>query len=305
MLHNGQMAAFSLDAYWRDVEMVRPPEPVYASCGPEHPMLPARSPSSRAERIVPWVWVGIGAVGIVLVIVAGHLLWIPLLAAGGFGFWTLVRDRAHERETAIRLARLDTARRAHFALVERADTLGPSGFFALRKHLASLSEEYHVKVPGREQQAGQACERNARERQLRAYLARYRVDGAKVAGLGPARKATLASHGVRSAADIRRSSIEDLPGFGPSLCGALLNWRQACAQGFQFDPTDVAFLGELNTALAPHRKRRSEIERELVAGLEGLRRLSSPPWDQTQPLIQALTDSSRELAQAHLDAAAA
>ncbi len=305
MLHNGQMAAFSLDAYWRDVETVRPPEPVYASCGPEQPILPAESPSSRVGRIVPWVWVGIGAVGIVLAIAGGQLLWIPLLAAGGFGFWTLVGSRAHEREAAMRLARLDEARRAHLALVERADTLGPGGFFALRKRLASLSEEYQVKVPGQERQAGQACERKARERQLRTYLARYRVDDAKVAGLGPARKATLASHGIRSAADIRRSSIEDLPGFGPSLCGALLNWREACAQGFQFDPTDVTFLGELNTALAPHRRRRNEIERELVAGLEGLRRLSSPPRDQTQLLIRALTDSSRELAQAHLDAATA
>lgn len=85
----------------------------------------------------------------------------------------------------MRLARLDEARRAHLALVERADTLGPGGFFALRKRLASLSEEYQVKVPGQERQAGQACERKARERQLRTYLARYRVDDAKAAGWDP------------------------------------------------------------------------------------------------------------------------
>jgi DNA-binding helix-hairpin-helix protein with protein kinase domain len=75
-----------------------------------------------------------------------------------------------------------------------------------------------------------------RDGQLKLFLERYYITNAKIKGIGSARKATLRSYGVETAADVVRFRIESISGFGPSIAGALIGWRTSIERRFIFDP---------------------------------------------------------------------
>ena len=78
---------------------------------------------------------------------------------------------------------------------------------------------------------------NARrhELQLQAFLQAQFLDKAQVPGIGPGRKAVLASHGVETAWDITPVELAGIQGIGPSLKQALFAWRASVENRFTFD----------------------------------------------------------------------
>ncbi|MFX8907061.1 hypothetical protein ABTM87_19715, partial [Acinetobacter baumannii] len=53
-------------------------------------------------------------------------------------------------------------------------------------------------------------------RQLHDFLDRFLIQRAAIAGIGPAKTATLRSFGIESAADVHAGRIIQIPGFGPA-----------------------------------------------------------------------------------------
>jgi DNA-binding helix-hairpin-helix protein with protein kinase domain len=76
-----------------------------------------------------------------------------------------------------------------------------------------------------------------REIQLRNYLDNYDIDQVKIKGIGNARKLTLKSYGIETAADIEYSRIISISGFGPATVQSLVDWKERVKAGFRFDPT--------------------------------------------------------------------
>jgi DNA-binding helix-hairpin-helix protein with protein kinase domain len=73
--------------------------------------------------------------------------------------------------------------------------------------------------------------------QQHEFLDRRLIAQANIQKIGAARAATLASYGIESAADLNRTTILAVPGFGEELATLLLNWRQQVAKSFVFDLT--------------------------------------------------------------------
>lgn len=73
--------------------------------------------------------------------------------------------------------------------------------------------------------------------QLLRYLGRFRIDRANIPGVGASRSIMLASYGIETAADIRRSKIMQVPSFGVVLTAKLIKWRQRHERNFRFDPS--------------------------------------------------------------------
>jgi DNA-binding helix-hairpin-helix protein with protein kinase domain len=71
-------------------------------------------------------------------------------------------------------------------------------------------------LPDEEKRRLQQLEQNKRNAQLSRFLAKYYIARARIPKVGSARKATLASYGIETAADVVRRRIEGVPGFGPS-----------------------------------------------------------------------------------------
>jgi DNA-binding helix-hairpin-helix protein with protein kinase domain len=93
-------------------------------------------------------------------------------------------------------------------------------------------------LPDEEKRRLQQLAQSKRDAQLTRFLAKYYIARAKIPKVGSARKATLASYGIETAADVVRRRIEGVPGFGPHLAAHLLAWRHAIEQRFKFKPNE-------------------------------------------------------------------
>lgn len=148
---------------------------------------------------------------------------------------------------------------------------------------------------------------NRREDRLRAHLESHRLGAARVSGIGPTRIAVLRSFRVETADDIDARTLHSIPGFGPTLIGNLLAWRHSVEGRFRFDsskpvdPKDVARIKHKNEMQAL----KSQLERDLLAGPEELRRLGRQIEVARQALWSLLTAAASELAHAERDAALA
>jgi DNA-binding helix-hairpin-helix protein with protein kinase domain len=71
-----------------------------------------------------------------------------------------------------------------------------------------------------------------------AFLDRHLIRSAKIPGIGEQRKQTLASFGVETAADVTRSAVEAIPGFGQGLARNLTDWRADIEKRF-VPPTNL------------------------------------------------------------------
>lgn len=105
----------------------------------------------------------------------------------------------------------------------------------LRTQFAEKVREFRD-LPKRFAKEHAALTQQAQALQLRQFLEQFDIAPASIKGIGPARKAALASFGIETAADCDRTMIYRVPGFGPSLASALIDWRDCCAVRFRFDP---------------------------------------------------------------------
>ena len=72
--------------------------------------------------------------------------------------------------------------------------------------------------------------------ELTEFLQRQHLRHALIMDIGPGRKATLASYGVESAADVSSQTLASIKGFGPALKARLVEWRRIQETRFRFDP---------------------------------------------------------------------
>ena len=109
-------------------------------------------------------------------------------------------------------------------------------------------------------------------RQRAAFLDLWSIRSANISGIGPARKATLASFGIETAADVTRSAVARVPGFGDVMTRTLLDWRRGHESRFRYDPArnaqDIADEGRLRTRFD---SRKSGLEATIRNGLRTLR----------------------------------
>jgi DNA-binding helix-hairpin-helix protein with protein kinase domain len=206
-------------------------------------------------------------------------------------------------EREVRENELRKARQAYDQAVDRWRAADPSRRFASqRESLASARsalERLHTKRQARLRELQASALDAARKTFLRAYDIRR----ASIEGIGPARIATLESYGIETAADISRSAILSVPGFGPQLTARLERWRDGIATRFKPpgnpapDPATVARLeSELAAEAAPLIARLRNGPAMLAAiasGIEGER----------SRLTREVEDAARALARAEADRA--
>ena len=148
-------------------------------------------------------------------------------------------------------------------------------------------------------------EADARNLQLNAYLAMHHLNRANIPGIGAARRASLISFGIESAADISESAIRRVPGFGPSLTNELLQWRRGIEQKFVFDPHRGALLTDLAVLGHKHAARKTLLEQKLLAGSKELKHIRQAVVAQRQTTTVQLEAIAFRLAQAETDYSAA
>ena len=81
---------------------------------------------------------------------------------------------------------------------------------------------------------------NRESRQRQAYLDRFSVRRANISGIGQAKTATLISFGIKTAGDVSRSAVMQVPGFGEVMTGKLVAWQRRHESRFKYDRTPNA-----------------------------------------------------------------
>ena len=163
----------------------------------------------------------------------------------------------------------------------------------LKSQYESLDAEYA--------QEKQKLQTTVREHQLHKFLDSFFIDDHKIPKIGPGRKATLASFGIETAADIDPLKIQRIKGFGKSYTSELVRWRTSLERKFVFDsskgidPTDIAALNQ------KFRQRRAQVEGALLAGPEMLNQVRADVIRKRQSLQVEVEAAARALAQARAD----
>lgn len=173
-------------------------------------------------------------------------------------------------------------------------------FPGLLSSLQNLRTQYD-ELPRKRLQALDALEANRHRLQLLAHLDRCRISRARISGVGDAKKATLQSYGIETAADVSDQRVLAVPGFGPVLLSNLKRWRDQQEKRFVFDP---------NKGIDPTAK--NAVERQIVTekiGLEsklneGLSKLtvsSHHILTRRRTLLAQAEQAAHDLAQAEAD----
>jgi DNA-binding helix-hairpin-helix protein with protein kinase domain len=293
---------FNLESVWRDItSAILPP----LAAMPQPTVVPASQAVAavgqrrRAWRNMGWAaGLAILVLGVVLNAPA-FLLWAVL----GFGMGAWVNSRGRANVTPI-TGRYQQAKTHYEGLKarwtrEQSDTQLQSKqqqLRPLRDELLGLSAErerrYAVLMNNRQRHA------------LNAYLDQFEIEKAKIPGVGAAKKAMLESFGVETAADVVRSKVLQVPGFGPALTDRLLKWRQKLEGQFHFNPAaaiDPRQVADLDRTIM---SRRSQLEAELTTGRMTVLQLRQAALTRRQALESAMQEATRLYSQAAADAKA-
>jgi DNA-binding helix-hairpin-helix protein with protein kinase domain len=294
--------SFEFDQLWRQVEAVKVP-----GNPPEIPQPVVRASAGiTALRNKSYM----GTVG--AAIVAGLLIAIGLFAKiksippglfifGGIVTFFVLRNLFNtESEQAVIRARLDTAKKEwDSANAEWQKRTGSQTFFEKKNGLNDLKRKWDD-VPNLRHRKLNELRQQHERLQKEAFLDRFKIESARINGIGSGRKGILASYGIETAADIDRKRLRTIPGFGPALQGALLDWKEGLARKFTFnpnipiDPSDTAAVEKDILAI------KIDIEKRIRAGLVELRTICS----QIEAARRDLRGKTEEAYRAYLQAAA-
>jgi DNA-binding helix-hairpin-helix protein with protein kinase domain len=296
-------SGFVLTQVWGLIQAVPAPPPISVpspnSFSVKAQPLPAGIPGKGTITFYKLVVVAIA----IAIIVAAPYAWILALLVGLPGWVMAENAGSTERaaETKKRRSALELAKHEYDRLVVRTKKeAGPEGFNARKAGLAKLRAELED-LPRAEKAEIDRLHATAHERQKQKFLETCFVDKANIPGVGPARKAALHSFGIETAADVTKSQVMQVRGFGESLTRAVLDWKASCERRFRFNPAAAVSDADRNAVRANYATKRVALERSLAAAPAQLRQFRQKSEAQLASLKPQVEVAAKKLAQAQAD----
>ena len=186
------------------------------------------------------------------------------------------------------------ARSAELAFLQR---IGLTELVGIRDDLEQWIEAYR-KLDGELAQEIMRLKSSREARQLANFLDRFAIRRARIAGIGPAKTATLASYGIETAADITQRAVMAVPGFGEAISAKLMLWRRGHEAKFRYNPaSDPSDVQAENAVRAANAAKRADFQSKIQSGAAALQtasqRLAARSQDADQPLMHALGERVR------------
>jgi DNA-binding helix-hairpin-helix protein with protein kinase domain len=177
------------------------------------------------------------------------------------------------------------------------DEASPTKFNKIKSEIEMLVKKYQ-KIPNDYQDEKTRLFNQREFHQLQNFLSRFPLRNYSIPHIKEARKITLRSFGIETAADISGMNV---PGFGPFLVGELTVWRKSFEKKFKFDPSldiDPEHLNILNQKFS---KTKSDYERQLVGSVEELRQIRTRVMAARNNLRGVVTQAARDYYQAEIN----
>jgi len=139
---------------------------------------------------------------------------------------------------------------------------------------------------------------NQQKAQLRSFLQRFRIDDARIDGIGPSRKATLEAFGIETAMDVTTYAVRQVPGFGPTYTRKLMDWKNSIEKRFVFNPNQGIPQADIASLDRDIHAQRKKLEQELLAGPNQLLQIGNQVKVRRSALWPEVEQAAKELAQA-------
>ena len=295
-------SGFVLTKVWGLIQAVQPPAPVTLP----HPgnftvtpqPLPAGIPGNGAISFYRFAAV---AAGITLV-VALPSLWFFALLVSIIGWGVAGNSGSSERaaEKTKRMSAKEAAKREYEQVVALAKDSGPEGFHNRRAELSKLKVELE-QLPKLEKEELEKLHSTAQARQKHKFLERCYIDSANIPGVGPTRKATLRSFGIETAADVSKTRVMQVRGFGESLARSVVDWKASCERRFVFNPVTAVSSNDKDGVRAKFAAKRIVLEKKLSAAPSELQQYRQRAANTLSTLLPAIESAAKKLAQADAD----
>lgn len=294
---------FVLTQVWALIEAVPPPLPVVHPPIDRIPVKPRPLPAGVS---------GIGSVKgyraiVVMLTFLGIVLFPPLwllvviVAWAAWAATSAIGENGRSAEKTTRLGDESQAREELNAVIMRANReAGPEGFRAI-KHVLKQAHDDYLSLAVAEKNEIDGLQASAQTRQLQKFLERFFIDSAYIPGVGPNRKAALRSFGIETAADVERSRIYQVRGFGEGLTANVLSWRRTCERSFSYNAALAVTEADKNTVRAQYALRRKVVSTKLESGAGELQRFKQEALVRAAALQPQIDQAARKLAQACAD----
>ncbi len=139
---------------------------------------------------------------------------------------------------------------------------------------------------------------------LEVYLSSFKIDDAKIPGVGRKNLEILKGFGIRNAADVDAKRLSSLPPYDLELNKTILDWRENLERNFVYDPATELPEGEENRLTQKFIEKRGRIEKEIENLLGGLRSGSTVLRQRQQYLSNKAASVAQQLGQSESDLSA-
>jgi DNA-binding helix-hairpin-helix protein with protein kinase domain len=228
--------AFDLEALWMKIKALKSATDTHLS-----PKLSSSnmSPSDAAKKAksARGGWNGVGVAMVIGAILGAFAVPQALILWAILFFWgiSVAKEKKSFDPTPFKTGYIASEHLYQREVINWNKRNGVDDFVKLFAELEAAREEYQlVKKEEAREVAKQGEQR--RGAQLEAYLATFPIEHANIPGIGPATRATLASYGIDTAANIQDGRIQNVPGVGTKLSERLLSWRRKLEVQFVYRP---------------------------------------------------------------------
>ena len=189
-----------------------------------------RSKTGRLRRAFQGLLAMAGAGAILYAVPPAWVIWLPL---GGWGVFMLFGNRevdAKPFQEAFKKAD-EGVQHELDRFVQRGDLMEIA---KVRFDLDAAISSYRS-IDGELNRQLEKFRSTREARQRGAFLDRFPIRRARIPGIGPAKAATLVSFGIETAADVNRTAVLGVPGFGNVMTSKLMDWRLKHESRFRYD----------------------------------------------------------------------
>jgi DNA-binding helix-hairpin-helix protein with protein kinase domain len=174
----------------------------------------------------------------------------------------------------------------------------------IRSRLEELRTDYLNLQPSFDAEMKQ-LEAAKEQAQLREFLDDQYIERARIPKVGDGRKATLRGYGIETALDVIEKQGVEIPGFGPKLRAALLDWAKSVARQFRFDPRKGIPDSERRLRVANYRRRQALVEAQIRQALGEFQQRTDATRRRSDELATAIRSAQLAVMQARADVSVA
>jgi DNA-binding helix-hairpin-helix protein with protein kinase domain len=184
-----------------------------------------------------------------------------------------------------------------------ADYDHPTDLDVYNKQLVLLQKHVHDfrRLPDELERRKKVMEEEVYNEQLDNFLRRFYIDEHTIPSFGPAKKTTLLSHGIRTAADVLRLQHLRVPGIGPANIEILRSWRRQMANEFVYIPNDYEIRTKMQTVNSDMSRIKANLETAIRKEYQSLNYIKLNISNRSSILERQISDLAAMTYQAEVD----